>query len=70
MRTGLDIVRMMALGADAVMIGRPWIYALAAAGEEGVRRMIALMEAEMRIAMALTGCNHVKDIGPDIISRR
>ncbi|HKY82396.1 MAG TPA: L-lactate dehydrogenase [Sphingobium sp.] len=69
-RTGLDIVRMIALGASAVMVGRPWLYALAAAGEAGVRRMIALMEAEMRIAMALTGCNNIADIGPDIVNRR
>ncbi|NWK99141.1 L-lactate dehydrogenase [Sphingobium lactosutens] len=69
-RTGLDIVRMIALGADAVMAGRPWLYALAAAGEVGVRRMIALLETEMRIAMALTGCTKVADIGPGIINRR
>jgi L-lactate dehydrogenase (cytochrome) len=53
-RSGLDVVRMLALGADAVMLGRAWVYALAAAGEKGVAHMLQLVEAEMRVAMALT----------------
>ena len=48
---------------------RAWAYALAAGGEAGVRRMLELVEAEMRVAMALTGCTNVGAIGPDILVR-
>ena len=54
-RSGLDVVRMLALGARGVLLGRAWAYALAAAGEPGVAQMLQLIEAEMRVAMALTG---------------
>jgi L-lactate dehydrogenase (cytochrome) len=68
-RTGLDVVRMLALGARGVLLGRAWAYALAAGGEAGVARMLALIEAEMRVAMALTGCTDVAAIGPDVLVR-
>ena len=54
-RSGLDVVRMLALGAHGVLLGRAWVYALAAAGEQGITHMLQLVEAEMRVAMALTG---------------
>ena len=54
-RSGLDVVRMLALGADFVLLGRAWAYALAARGEAGVAHVLKLIEAEMRVAMALTG---------------
>lgn len=54
-RSGLDVVRMLALGADGVLIGRAWAYALAARGEAGVSHVLNLMAAEMKVAMALTG---------------
>ncbi|HEU4697291.1 MAG TPA: L-lactate dehydrogenase, partial [Sphingomicrobium sp.] len=54
-RSGLDVVRMLALGANFVMMGRAWAYALAAAGEAGVAHVLKLIDAEMRVAMALTG---------------
>lgn len=54
-RSGLDVVRLLALGAKGVLLGRAWVYALAAAGEAGVTHMLDLVEAEMRVAMALTG---------------
>ncbi len=56
-RTGTDIFRMLALGADAVMLGRSYIYALAASGRVGVERLLRIMENELRIAMILSG-NH------------
>ena len=55
-RSGLDVVRMLALGADFVLMGRAWAYALAARGEAGVAHVLKLIDAEMRVAMALTGC--------------
>jgi L-lactate dehydrogenase (cytochrome) len=62
-RSGLDVVRLLALGARGVLLGRAWAYALAAGGEAGVRQMLAIIEAEMRIAMALTGTRSVGEIG-------
>lgn len=67
-RSGLDIVRMMALGAKGVMLGRAWVYALGAAGERGVAHVLQLMEAEMRVAMALTGVTSIADINRDVIA--
>ena len=62
-RSGLDVVRMLALGAKGVLLGRAWAFALAAQGQAGVSKMLALIEAEMRVAMALTGCRTIAEIG-------
>jgi L-lactate dehydrogenase (cytochrome) len=67
-RSGLDVVRMLALGADFVLLGRAWAYALAAAGEAGVAHVLKLIDAEMRVAMALTGCTKVDEIGRDTLA--
>ncbi|MDC9820335.1 FMN-dependent L-lactate dehydrogenase LldD [Pectobacterium polonicum] len=64
-RTGLDVVRMIALGADGVMLGRAFVYALAAAGEAGVVNLLNLIEKEMRVAMTLTGAKSIADITAD-----
>ena len=69
-RSGLDVVRMLALGADFVLLGRAWAYALAARGEAGVTHVLKLIDAEMRVAMALTGCTDVGKIDRDIIDGR
>ncbi|WP_455479625.1 FMN-dependent L-lactate dehydrogenase LldD [Bartonella sp. B23] len=61
-RSGLDVVRMIAQGADAVMIGRAFVYALAAAGERGVAHLLDLFANEMRVAMTLTGAQTVEEI--------
>jgi L-lactate dehydrogenase (cytochrome) len=66
-RSGLDVVRMLSLGADFVLLGRAWAYALAAAGEQGVAHVLKLVEAEMRVAMALTGTTKVGDLGADTL---
>jgi L-lactate dehydrogenase (cytochrome) len=58
-RSGLDVVRMLALGAKGVLLGRAWAYALAGGGQAGVAHMLSLVEAEMRVAMALTGVTRV-----------
>ena len=67
-RSGLDVVRMLALGADFVLMGRAWAYALAADGQRGVARMLKLVEAEMRVAMALTGCRSIREIDRTILA--
>lgn len=68
-RSGLDVMRILALGANGVLIGRAWAYALAGRGQAGVAHVLQLIEAEMRVAMALTGITRVADITPDILSR-
>jgi L-lactate dehydrogenase (cytochrome) len=68
-RSGLDVVRMLALGADAVLLGRAWAYALAGGGQAGVAHVLRLIEAEMRVAMALTGVTSVAAIDEKIIDR-
>ncbi|KAI7986956.1 Peroxisomal (S)-2-hydroxy-acid oxidase GLO4 [Camellia lanceoleosa] len=61
-RRGTDIFKALALGAQAVMIGRPVLYGLAAKGEYGVRRVIDMLKDELELTMALSGCPTVKDI--------
>ena len=67
-RSGLDVVRMLALGADFVLLGRAWAYALAAAGEAGVAHVLRLIDAEMRVAMALTGCTKISEVNREILA--
>jgi L-lactate dehydrogenase (cytochrome) len=54
-RTGLDVVKMLALGAKAVLVGRPWAWAVAARGQAGVAHMLEVMRADIDVALALTG---------------
>ncbi len=61
-RNGLDVVRMLALGADSVLLGRAFVYALAAQGEEGVANLLDLIAREMRVAMTLTGAKTIAEI--------
>ena len=68
-RSGLDVVRMLALGAKGVLLGRAWAYALAGGGEQGVSHVLQLIEAEMRVAMSLTGVTRVDEITRDILVR-
>ncbi|MBP9235634.1 MAG: FMN-dependent L-lactate dehydrogenase LldD [Hyphomonadaceae bacterium] len=68
-RSGLDVVRMLALGAKGVLLGRAWAYALAGRGQTGVSHVLRLIEAEMRVAMALTGVTRVSDINVDVLVR-
>lgn len=64
-RTGLDVVRMLALGADCTLLGRSFIYALAAQGQAGVENLLDLYEKEMRVAMTLTGAKSIHDLNRD-----
>jgi L-lactate dehydrogenase (cytochrome) len=68
-RSGLDVVRMLALGADFVLLGRAWAYALAAAGGSGVAHVLKLIDAEMRVAMALTGVTTIPQIDGQVLDR-
>lgn len=66
-RSGLDVVRMIALGASFVLLGRAWAYALAGNGGAGVAHTLKLIDAEMRVAMALTGCTRIAEIDRTIL---
>jgi len=68
-RSGLDVVRMLALGARGVLLGRAYIYALATAGEAGVTHLLGLIDKEMRTAMALTGVRRVAEIDRSLLAR-
>ncbi len=64
-RNGLDVVRMLALGADVTLLGRSFVFALAAQGEKGVESLLDLYASEMRVAMTLTGVKSIADLNRD-----
>ncbi|MGC8521758.1 MAG: alpha-hydroxy acid oxidase [Steroidobacteraceae bacterium] len=66
-RRGTDIAKALALGADAVMIGRATLYGLAAAGEPGVRRAIEMLTVELDRVLGQLGCRSVSDLGPHLL---
>ena len=66
-RRGTDVLKALAMGASAVMIGRPQVMALAAGGALGVAQMIRLLRDELAIAMALTGCRTLADVSPGLL---
>lgn len=66
-RSGLDVVRMLALGADCTMLGRSYIYALAAQGQKGVENLLDLYEKEIRVAMTLTGAKCINDLNENLL---
>ena len=67
-RRGVDVVKAMALGASAVLVGRPAVWGLAAGGQAGVEGVLAILHREFENAMALTGCRTVSEIGPALIA--
>ncbi|APT59433.1 MAG: alpha-hydroxy-acid oxidizing protein [Azospirillum brasilense] len=68
-RNGLDVVRALAMGADAVMLGRAFVYALATGGEAAVLNLLNLIDKEMRVAMTLTGAARVTDLNENFLER-
>ncbi len=68
-RRGSDVLKGLALGARAVLVGRPVLWGLAVGGEAGVRHVLDLLRAELDIAMAIAGCPTVADITPDLVAR-
>src|SRR5271168_754906 len=66
-RSGLDVLKALALGAKACFVGRAWAYALGAAGEAGVRDMLDILREELKVAMVLTGCSDVARATPDLL---
>jgi len=68
-RRGSDIVKAIALGANAVMAGRPYLYGLGAAGEAGVDQVLSNFASEMMRTMALVGVTQVSELGPEHIAQ-
>jgi len=66
-RSGLDVVKALALGARACLIGRPWAYAVAARGEAGVEHLLRIIRDEMLVTLGLTGVADVKDLDASAI---
>ncbi len=69
-RRGSDILKALALGADAVLLGRPILWALAAYGAPGVQRLLELLQSELALAMGLSGTPRVVDAGPALVKLR
>jgi L-lactate dehydrogenase (cytochrome) len=66
-RSGLDVLRALGLGADGVLLGRAWAWALAAKGGAGVAGMLAIIKEELEVAMALTGQIDVRALDADLV---
>ena len=66
-RSGIDVIKAVALGANGVLIGRPWVWAVAGKGEAGVTDLLTTMQREISIGMALMGVSRIEDITPDHI---
>jgi len=69
-RSGLDVLRLLALGARGVLLGRAWVWALAAGGQPAVEQMLSQLAAELRVAMALTGVRCIADIDSSVLLRK
>jgi L-lactate dehydrogenase (cytochrome) len=68
-RSGLDVLKALALGARTCFVGRAWVYALAAGGHAAVTRMLATLRSELEVAMVLTGCRSVREAGRELLDR-
>jgi L-lactate dehydrogenase (cytochrome) len=68
-RSGLDVLRCLALGAQGVMLGRAWAYALAADGERGVATMLEILRRELHVAMALSGQTDVTTVAREVLTQ-
>ena len=66
-RTGSDIIKALSLGAQAVLVGRPYVYGLGLAGEDGVRHVLRALLAELDLTMGLAGCRSLADVGPHVL---
>ena len=69
MRTGLDVVKLLALGARAVLMGRAWVWAVAAGGQPAVRHMLGVIKSDIDVALALTGHTSFADLDRSALYR-
>ena len=68
-RSGLDVVKMLSLGAKACLLGRAWTYAVAGAGQTGVAHVLRIIREEMNVAMALAAKTRLSELGPEVLDR-
>ncbi|MBW3562285.1 MAG: lactate 2-monooxygenase [Actinobacteria bacterium] len=68
-RSGADMVKALALGADAVMIGRPYVWGLGLAGDDGVRHVLRWLLADLDLTMSMSGFASLDDLSPDVLVR-
>jgi isopentenyl diphosphate isomerase/L-lactate dehydrogenase-like FMN-dependent dehydrogenase len=68
-RSGADVLRALALGAAAVGLGRPYVWGLAAGGEQGVREVIRNLRADFDLTLGLAGYASVRELGPEALAR-
>jgi L-lactate dehydrogenase (cytochrome) len=66
-RSGLDVLKALSLGAKACFIGRPWAYALGAGGQAAITRMLDTLRSELEVAMVLTGCRSIRSAGRELL---
>jgi 4-hydroxymandelate oxidase len=66
-RRGTDVLKALALGANAVLIGRPYLYALSVAGDAGVAKVLEILHSEFQMAMALIGRPNIKSIDRSVL---
>lgn len=66
-RRGTDILKAIALGADAVLLGRPVLYGLALGGQKGVEKVVNMLKSEFELAMALSGCRSLSDVSARLV---
>jgi L-lactate dehydrogenase (cytochrome) len=69
-RSGQDVLKALALGANGCMIGRAYLYGLGAMGEAGVRKALDIIANELKVSMSLTGVRNIKDVTPEILYER
>jgi isopentenyl diphosphate isomerase/L-lactate dehydrogenase-like FMN-dependent dehydrogenase len=69
-RRGTDVLKALALGADAVLIGRAFMWGLAVGGEKGVTQVLSMLRNELELVMALCGCRSIDEIGPSVVQGR
>ena len=67
-RNGVDVVKALCLGADAVMLGRPWVYAMAAQGQAGIDNLLSVFKNEIKASMGLMGVNSIEELNSDLIA--
>ena len=68
-RNGADVIKAVALGARAVLIGRPWAWALSARGQQGVQDLLGVIHREIEISMALMGVNSIDELTSELVER-
>jgi L-lactate dehydrogenase (cytochrome) len=68
-RSGLDVLKALALGAKACFVGRAWAWTLGAGGQPAIEKMLDILRAELAVAMVLTGCNNAREAGRSLLDQ-